>query len=650
MKAFDIRNILGTKKKASPYRSYPNTLLRGLIGSLNLVFNPETGKVDPDTYRDISTIESIFTKLFTEDDLKKFLFLKNEGENTVPMKLREESEDFSFKKWLDLLVNKIKGYDAAGDASKAGALIAEAQDKLGSYKDYTFTLSEKKFSKGEIRPARAIFEVISMLFGHMTLRLTFMHMIDYYNHNPVGQKNKFKIDFYSILSLEKIRDYLNDFNIITSSQYRYNVPLTSDTAVANHLFSLFFLDSYIRLPIESFKTSDSAPLFFGYSPLSFVESSLTAQNHLEFNQEIQNQFFEKYYNYKKVRDAISLRNTADLRFDLFEQSSHEMLSVLKEKIKGFIEDTFKDKKYKNIATKKRTVLLNILLMAAESGVFSLQSDSFRFDIENLIIGELDPGEGGSHYGRSGNKYCKVITFDKILYESRPVKINLNKDDFNGKDIIIWRTILHDGKEITAFFDFYRQNLETIRRKSSTLKEIISDNGGKVRIYVAQNHGPDKGYHVPASKYFEAFLPPRQALGKPYQRITLDANRFDLDLADPNIDKKIEYIIALSLCYEKEHQMDSIFFMTQDEIKVEGKDIPIWLYDSFICAFDRHRFYKPSEIYSSGTVGLCKPLAFTKVEDGAILRQKHVKEWERFDLFFTTYYFRILDKEPFFRWW
>ncbi len=44
--------------------------------------------------------------------------------------------------------------------------------------------------------------------------------------------------------------------------------------------------------------------------------------------------------------------------------------------------------------------------------------------------------------------------------------------------------------------------------------------GKVRIYVTQNHGPDKGYHVLADKSFETFLPPRQALRVQYKRFNL----------------------------------------------------------------------------------------------------------------------------------
>lgn len=91
-------------------------------------------------------------------------------------------------------------------------------------------------------------------------------------------------------------------------------------------------------------------------------------------------------------------------------------------------------------------------------------------------------------------------------------------------------------------------------------------------------------------------------------------------------------------------------MTQDEIKVDGKDVPIWFYDSFICAFDRHRFYKPSEIYSSGTVDHYKPLAFSKLEKDTILKQDHIDEWERFDRFIPIYYTRILGARPFLRWW
>ena len=97
-------------------------------------------------------------------------------------------------------------------------------------------------------------------------------------------------------------------------------------------------------------------------------------------------------------------------------------------------------------------------------------------------------------------------------------------------------------------------------------------------------------------------------------------------------------------------MDSLFFMAKNIIKEDGKNIPIWLYDSFICAFDRHRFYEPDEIFSDGTVRSSYSLAFTEVEEGAILRQEHVKEWKKFDRFITTYYTRILGAAPFLRWW
>jgi hypothetical protein len=97
-------------------------------------------------------------------------------------------------------------------------------------------------------------------------------------------------------------------------------------------------------------------------------------------------------------------------------------------------------------------------------------------------------------------------------------------------------------------------------------------------------------------------------------------------------------------------MDNMFFMTRAEIKIEGKDVPIWFYKSFICAFDRHRFYKPDEIYSSLTVGGCKPLGFINVEEDAILNSEHVEEWEKFDRYITTFYSNILGKDPFFKWW
>ena len=94
----------------------------------------------------------------------------------------------------------------------------------------------------------------------------------------------------------------------------------------------------------------------------------------------------------------------------------------------------------------------------------------------------------------------------------------------------------------------------------------------------------------------------------------------------------------------------MFFMTRNDItkdmEYESVEVPIFLYDSFICAFDRHRFYKPSEIYSDTIrVPEYEPLAFTKIEEGAILKQELVDEWDKFNRFIPTYYTRFLRKSP-----
>jgi len=216
--------------------------------------------------------------------------------------------------------------------------------------------------------------------------------------------------------------------------------------------------------------------------------------------------------------------------------------------------------------------------------------------------------------------------------------------------------------MTSLFNFYLHNIKVLRSKSAALKNIIIDNvgskgkiatNGKVRIYVAHNYGSEKGYHLLASKDFESDIP-RQRLEAKFQGYSFDANRFDLNLADPDIDRKIEYIIAWSLCYEKKSHMDSMFFMTRDKINNEMEygsvEIPINLYKAFICAFDRHRFYKPSEILSDSTVREHRALAFTEVEEDAILNQKHVKEWMKFDFFIPTFYTDILGETPFIPWW
>lgn len=117
----------------------------------------------------------------------------------------------------------------------------------------------------------------------------------------------------------------------------------------------------------------------------------------------------------------------------------------------------------------------------------------------------------------------------------------------------------------------------------------------------------------------------------------DARRFDIDLSDPSLQHKLEHIARLSLSFIEPNAKspfvkDFLFIMTVENFG----DIPIYEYGKMVCAFDRHRFYNPKDILSSGSgiTGKYKPIRITELEDDVSIDRKYIRIWQN-SLFVTT---------------
>jgi len=639
----DLRYILKTADIASAKRSYSNSYINDKIGYFNIRFDPYSGRLDLSTYRDKNDVEGIMNKIFeNEQEIRQFLFLKEEDGIVVPM----HKSDFTLKQWMHWLYERITNIDLELQDDRVSSLIGEAQTKIFSkYKQNPFDVSEgrqEKSSKEELFAAKFLYDIYSRLFGHMTLRFLFMHLIDFYGGPAI-----FKLDFLNVPSHIAITMFLKQFTIITSTQPQ-STPIYDENHVQNHLFSLFFLNSYIQLPIDEDIDidSDDNKIYFGYSPLTFVDSSFSASMEKILNMKIKDCFMSKYKIYKLLHYSYS---GLDRRINLFTKSGYEMLDVVRNELREVVDML-------ELSSEEREEIYNRLIVTAEKEILDythwtikynkIAFYNIRFQVENLLIGWDGIDFGDFRYNREDNQFQDRLVFHQVIldrdiyyknsdkiafHKDESFSISINKDLFAGKDIKIWRVNKYQQSVIrNSDFDANQYNRGIVLEKAQILLNAITDvvgQNGKVRIYPLHHRSSSEGYHFLLRYKFSTLIPSERSIipNDPYN--TKDARRFDIDLQDPNVQEKLQHIVKLSMSYidpssSYPFAKDFLFIITKDDIGV-----PIYWYDKIIGAFDAHRFYKPNEILSMGEKNYdFAPVFITDYEEGMQIKLKFIKQW------------------------
>ena len=122
-------------------------------------------------------------------------------------------------------------------------------------------------------------------------------------------------------------------------------------------------------------------------------------------------------------------------------------------------------------------------------------------------------------------------------------------------------------------------LTKLADRTDILMKLISNNGGKVRVFPAVNRGPDYGY-----QYVE-----RLPLGKSLRFLR---NQFDIDLSQPDALRKIRYLAAFSMIYWNYgvHQVKTNLMMI---MKPQGASLT----DPSIAAFTHDKIFRLTSIDS-----------------------------------------------------
>jgi len=286
--------------------------------------------------------------------------------------------------------------------------------------------------------------------GHVNLRFIQFHMVNFYN----GPKNMpFKFDFTTRRDYGEIETYLDQFNIRSPNQLKLETSLRSlATQTHLHLFSLFFSNAYMYLPIESGKFTENNKVEFGYSPLPFLKSSFES---FDLNLDIQNKFISQYRSYF---NELFSQQGVKAKLKLFTESGSEVMKILKKELNKHFSAPYLTK------SQKESLLLELLNEAVEEifkvGAQKIQREgvkypNLRMQIEQLLIGK---------------DFSKTITFHKVLVglldkDGNPVldesgdpvkdpfKIQLNKDIFRGYNVMIFRTIKNlDQDDVDRLLD------------------------------------------------------------------------------------------------------------------------------------------------------------------------------------------------------
>lgn len=194
-------------------------------------------------------------------------FFKGMDQGTVMKEFCLQSPDKRFtstyhcsiKEWMAFIYDKIYNYKGEN------VLIKEAKKRIFNEKTQKKNIQRPDiqadkdfFSEDELKDAKPLFNVISNLFGHVTVRFILMGMFNVYYAD-----NELKIAINT--RTKYFKDHLRRYKIISESQSNQYIPL--DRKYLDEIYSIFFTKSFLYLPIKGDDKPSKNAVFFEYSPI-----------------------------------------------------------------------------------------------------------------------------------------------------------------------------------------------------------------------------------------------------------------------------------------------------------------------------------------------------------------------------------------------
>ncbi len=419
-----LRTIDNRRNLAIPVSKIPryNSFIMDKLGPLNMRYDGMNRPI-LESARVKSDIEGILNLLKDIDDgengpkginfMNKFCFRDLNGNEDL----------YSIKTWMGILYKKIMAFNKGSSIDRTLLLIDRAKTRLSNLDLPSEYFDTNKFSSIEIEKGIIIFEILQDLLGHATIRFNLFGMFEFY----IGSGNNFKIGILDMYNNRELSKRLKYFSFISPTQYTY-VGGLSKGRIEEHNFPLFFLDSFLYLPITTSKNSEKNRAYFPFTPLAFTFSEFTV-NSFDFKlfcTKINNDFISGYNNYisRFYPDNDLVRLTH------FCKTQQFVMKMLRKKIINKVRANLnKDNMISN-----KNDYIEYLLRRTRDELFV--SYIFRDgDAPGFIRKQLEDFLASKDYS------MKLIFYPTLKNQDpsgpNSFELQLTKDDFNGLSFISW---------------------------------------------------------------------------------------------------------------------------------------------------------------------------------------------------------------------
>ena len=462
------------------------------------------------------------------------------------------------KQWLKLIYDKILSYTGDDrDLLFEKGILLKFKDDPNYEELFLNNPRTKKFNTKESRMAIKVYEAAFRLFGHFTVRLFHVGMVEYCMDRSIKIVNR--------PSLGTFGEILFDIGFIPPTLKSLMHPVDrfigreGPRYLTAHIFGDFFLRSSFKLPLISFDGSSPSDymLFFPTGLVPFISGSFESSNIRVLNWEISRIFQNSYLDEFDVY-------TRGLTYDrplLARQFLHSQTNLFNRLVELIMKKVTTQYIHSNFPT--------ISKREASGRAFLLISELISTLRRQLFVGELKLSLSRTRkvietFLQSGELSTSLIFRGVIDPTTNDYfKLQVHRNDFSGVDFKIW------GWERLYGADFMihliQNNIKNIVPFLSDLIEKFGDN--KVKIYPLLLE--KESYQPPTSSL--NFLPP--------------SGYFEIDLTTKESRKQSLYILTHISFIMLAHEV--VFLVKDDQSTLHD--------DNLIFAFNHYGFIKKEQI-------------------------------------------------------
>jgi len=508
-----------------------NQYASGTFDELNIQYKLNEGRVDFSTQRTKVMVDSIINIIFnSNNDMETFMLSDGRDKYGIlkPRLSSSTAQVITKKQWTKWMFDKLtdptlklkllpKGIEYVHDIIREAIEDLEVLKKPGAYPNpIDVTTEPTNYATDlEAKDAMAIFETITKLLGHKTIRNIFMHTIDFYENDG------YVLETTTLRSYRLMEEIFKLYKFIyptygAGKGPRSNQATPLRNSILPNIFHYLYGNAYFRFTVINGKEYN---LGLGYSPMPFLNpNDILSLGDVD---SILIGLFKSRYE----REFIPNKQGDDIRSQAFFDNSIELFKTLEKKIKDTLKDLHYDEHTIQDALFKVIVSLQRVYGKPSGG------DSVRIQIDELM---------------RSRDFGRVITFYGVSMGTDHLKIYLTKADLAGRNIFTFAI-----KEYIKNIDFDRINMIAVNNKIAALWSILGDYKDKgVKFTYIEDVGIEGWQYIGltpnAAHYNFITRSERHGLGNPsYLEIETDK----LFSGDVNEMEKLLEIIKVSMGFK-----------------------------------------------------------------------------------------------------